>query len=242
MPGFYGPYCNLCPENFACDGSNIVPCPSAFMNGSSNCVDPSPCPQNNIRSKVPPVSWSVFNSTIYPYANDTCGCARGPIRLTLDFGSPTRLSGMAMQSTDGWITSYFIEIDNNVRVGGLYIWNSLFPLSEHELLFPYGVTTRNVTVIIIDWIGKTTYPKVAMAGLSDPCCLTPPGSNCTFVDGSPVLKPCPNCCQDGTLSYDGGKTCSSCPAGYSCSAAYGITACNVGFFCPAGSAAMIPCL
>lgn len=242
MPGYWGPQCTLCPVGYICDGFNASECTTATMPGSSVCANLILCPTIKAkRNKIQPINWTT-SSTTYNYTNDTCGCATGPLIFTLNFGSPKQMGGLAMQGDNGWIQSYFVEYGNTTwtRIGGLYEWDSTWPMITHEMLFPFAIITQFLKITIIDYVSASSWPILYIAALDDPCCLALPNQNCTLINTLPVVSKCTQCCKEGTYSTDG-ITCLPCPAGYICTDQQ-ISECVSEYYCPRGSAAMIPCI
>ena len=244
MPGYYGDSCTLCPSGYVCDGSgSIERCATAPMNGSAFCPYGLVCwTSQATRSRIPLVRSNVSNSSSYEYKNTTCGCARGPIVSTLDFGRVWQIGGLAMQGLNGWVNSFFIEYYDKawIRLGGLYEWDSYWPTSAHNVVFLYAVQTQFLRLTVMDYVSEFTYPRLLVAALDDPCCPAMPGQNCTIVNQMPVTKSCANCgCSPGYYTIDGAE-CLLCPTGYVC-ADGAMTECDVGNVCPVGSAVMSPC-
>lgn len=245
MPGYYGDQCQLCPVGFVCDGvSNPSTCATATMNGSSFCPYGILCWTSQAsRTRISPVKFNVSNTSSYSYENNTCGCARGPIVTTIDFGEVRQLGGLAMQGQQGWVNSFFVEYFDSawIRLGGLYEWDSFWPLSAHDIVFPYAVQTQFLRMSIMDFVSEFTHPVIRVAGLDDPCCPAMPGQNCTIVNHMPVTSTCGDCgCAAGSFTADG-STCLPCPSGYVCADGK-MAECSAGNVCPVGSAAMLPCI
>ena len=242
LPGYWGSDCVLCPQGYVCDGYNRTLCTTAPMQGTAVCPLAILCPTTNTkRQKVYPVS---FNSsqTNYSKPNNTCGCAKGPIYLELDFGSLIQLGGLVLKSSNGWIQTYFVHYFDTswIQLGGLYVWESKWPTIEHNMLFPFPVVTSKLRMTVIDYVSAFSYPTLFVSGLSDTCCIALSRQNCTIINGVPVTQPCSTCCSDGYFSRDGGVTCVPCPAGYVCTDQR-ITECTEGNFCPPGSTEMQVC-
>lgn len=200
LPGFYGPDCELCPENHKCVNDVKNECPSHLVSfaGSRDCYTI----QNYSASHFTIIRVTGGSGPKNP-SNASCGCfkVKNELSAIFELEEITRIFGIVVQGNElTWVKSFTLDYsDDNISwspVGGLFLGNT-DDYTPVYTFFPFEIVTKYIKFNVLEYF---LWPAVKLAFLKRNITVQKcrPRVNRQIID----FQNCTYECKNGTYALD----------------------------------------